>query len=144
MKKLPHHYSAIASASTQGDVSLSSSGLETIQSAPPKDFGGPGDKWSPETLLVSAIADCFVLSFRAIARASKLEWKFLDCEVQGVLDKSDGVTQFISFTVSASLLVSNETSTERADKILDKAEKFCLITNSLSAEVHLVKDVTQS
>lgn len=144
MQNLPHHYSVTASSSTQGFVSLSSSGLETLKSAPPKEFGGPGDKWSPETLLVSAIADCFVLSFRAIARASKLEWEFLDCDVQGVLDKSDGVTQFTSFTVSVSLLIPSETGIERADKLLDKAEKFCLITNSLTAETSLVKKVVQN
>ena len=70
MQQLPHSYVVSASAEAESNVTLSSDGLESVTSAPPEAFGGPGDLWSPETLLVAAVADCFILSFRAIARAS--------------------------------------------------------------------------
>ena len=72
MQDFPHHYSAFARAQEQGEIELGGDGLAPLQSAPPAEFGGPGDLWSPETLLVAAVADCFALTFRAIARASKL------------------------------------------------------------------------
>ena len=74
MKPYPHHYLVEASAAASGSVDLRARGLPVIASAPPIEFGGPGDAWSPESLLVAATADCFVLTFRAVARASKLEW----------------------------------------------------------------------
>lgn len=74
MQDYPHHYKVVAVSATDENVKLGSEGLCEISSAPPKEFGGVGDKWSPETLLVAAVAGCFVLSYKAIASASKLSW----------------------------------------------------------------------
>lgn len=64
MEEYPHHYRVAASTGSEGDVNLTSSELDPILSAPPAEFDGPGDLWSPETLLVAAVADCFILSFK--------------------------------------------------------------------------------
>ena len=144
MQEYPHHYTVAASSQADGIVSLDSSMLESINSAPPAEFGGPGDLWSPETLLVAAVADCFVLSFKAIARASSLSWESLRCDVEGVLNRVDKVTQFTEFTLHASLEISPEMNTEKAVRLLEKAENACLITNSLKSETHLKTSVTVS
>lgn len=137
MQDLPHHYRVTAAAESEGDVVLAAERLGTITSAPPAEFGGPGDKWSPETLLVAAVADCFILTFRAIARASKLSWTSLRCEVEGDLERRDGVTKFTRFVIRATLSVPQETKEDRARRLLEKAEQSCLITNSLSSTTHL-------
>lgn len=137
MHSFPHHYRISATAGPEGDVALSGDGLDAIASAPPVEFGGPGDRWSPETLLVASVADCFMLSFRAIARASKFSWVSLDCSVEGKLDRVEGETRFTEFLVRASLEVSPGANEERAHRLLEKAEKTCLITNSLSSTVRL-------
>jgi peroxiredoxin-like protein len=137
MQDFPHHYIVSATAQSTSNVELSGAGLETIESAPPKEFGGPGDRWSPESLLVAAVADCFVLSFRAIARASKLEWESLSCSADGVLDRVERQAQFVRFDVKAELVVPAGTNEARALRLLEKAEQACLITNSLTAESHL-------
>src|SRR6266581_402574 len=108
MHPYPHVYTAAASGRPEGTVAVTSTRLPEIASAPPPEFDGPGDVWSPETLLCASVADCFVLSFRAIARASKLEWSELACQVEGVLERVDGVTQFTRYTTFASLKVSSE------------------------------------
>jgi len=137
MQDFPHRYTATALARTEGEVTLESERLTALASAPPAEFGGPGDRWSPETLLVAALADCFVLGFRAIARASKLDWLSLRCEVEGTLDRVEHVTQFTGFSVRASLQVPAGTDPDRARGLLEKAEKICLISNSLKAQPHL-------
>ncbi len=144
MQDFPHHYQVSAQASQTGDISLQAQGLSEIVSAPPRAFGGPGDKWSPEDLLVAAVADCFVLTFRAISRASKLDWISLDCAVDGVLDKQDKVTQFTAFQVSAKLTVPTGTRQDLAARLLEKAEHGCLITNSLKAETELSIEIIES
>ena len=93
-------------------------------------------------MLVAAVADCFVLSFRAIARASRLEWTSLDCDVVGVLDKVERVTRFTEFQVKAQLNVPAGTDESKATRLLEKAEQVCLITNSLIAESVLTTAVT--
>jgi organic hydroperoxide reductase OsmC/OhrA len=141
MEAYPHRYEVAASAGSTAKVELTSPGLQAIVSAPPSEFGGPGDEWSPETLLVAAVADCFVLSFRAITRASKFEWTQLGCTVTGVLDRVDGVTRFTSFEVAATLSVPAGTREPMAMRLLEKAEQVCLITNSLIADSHLTATV---
>jgi peroxiredoxin-like protein len=137
MQDFPHHYSVAASAGAEGDVTLASGALDPISSAPPTEFGGPGNRWSPETLLIAAVADCFVLSFRAIAGASKLSWTSLNCDVEGTLERRDGTPKFTAFVINATLAVARDTNEDKATRLLEKAEAICLITNSLSGTTHL-------
>ena len=137
MHEYPHHYRVSAVARPQGEVALDSENLTSLLSAPPAEFGGPGDLWSPETLLVAAVADCFMLSFRGIARASKLEWVSLSSESVGKLERVDGKTRFTGFEIMASLFVPPGTNEDRAQRLLEKAEETCLITNSLACDVYL-------
>jgi organic hydroperoxide reductase OsmC/OhrA len=142
MTQFPHEYSVQSSAEVAGPVKLESNGLPTIESQPPVEFGGPGDQWSPEDLLVGAVADCFVLSFRAIAAASKFNWTSLKCHVTGKLDRLERKICFVEFQIKADLVVPPDSPAERAKHLLEKAEQTCFITNSLSAKVHLETNVT--
>ncbi len=141
MQNLPHHYAVVASSAPETNVDLTSPGLAALESAAPAEFGGPGDLWSPETLLVAAVADCFILSFRAIARASKLDWATLHFDVEGVLDRVEKVTRFTDFNLSVALTVPPGTDESKAMRLLEKAEAVCLITNSLNSESHLDAEV---
>ena len=141
MQDLPHHYVVIASAGPLGEVEIDADAVETIISAAPAEFGGPGNRWSPESLLVASVADCFILTFRTISRASKLDWVSLQCEANGTLDKVDGATRFTRFDIRATLEVSDGATVDKARRIREKAEQNCLITNSLSAPSHLDADV---
>jgi organic hydroperoxide reductase OsmC/OhrA len=82
---------------------------------------------------VGAVADCFVLTFRAVARASKLPWSMLRCEVEGTLDRVERVTQFTAFLVRATLQVPAGTDETRARALLERTEQTCLISQSLKA-----------
>ena len=83
------------------------------------------------------MADCFVLTFRAIARASRLSWISLDCDVTGTLGRVDRVTQFTRFDMTAHLVVPAGEDTDRARHGLERAERNCLISRSLKASIAL-------
>ena len=134
MHPFPHTYQANAEGETTGSVMVSSPRLTRSRAKLPKEFGGPGDQWSPETMLVAAVADCFILTFRAVATASEFEWTSVECETEGTLDRVDRVTRFTSITNRVKLRAPVGTSEEKARKLLEKAEKVCLIGNSLNAE----------
>ena len=137
MQDLPHLYVVKADAEGANNVIISSKGIPDLETAGPAEFGGPGDVWSPETLLVGAVANCFILSFRAIARKAKLEWITLTAEASGNLDKLDGFTQFVGFSIEAELTIPDEKYRKKAEVILEKAEKYCLVSNSMKAATRL-------
>jgi len=141
MHPYPHQYSVEARAGVTGDVEVSGENLPALATAPPAEFDGPGDRWSPETLLCAAVADCFVLSFRSVARASRLDWTALECGVTGTLDRVETTSRFTEIVVTATLHVPTGTDPERATRLLAKAEHVCLVSNSLVSERRLVSTV---
>ena len=137
MHPYPHLYTVHARADATGDVDIDGERLPTLKTAPPAEFDGPGDRWSPESLLCAAVADCFVLSFRAVARASRLDWQSVEARVDGKLDRVEGKSRFTEIAVHATLRVPAGTDRERATRLMEKAEHVCLISNSLTAERRL-------
>jgi organic hydroperoxide reductase OsmC/OhrA len=131
MQDYPHHYLVNADAHSEGTVTVSSQGLESLFTTSPPQFGGPEGYWSPETMLVGSVANCYILTFRSIARASNFEWNSLTCSVDGVLERIDRVTQFTEFRLKAILHLPPGSNEDKAKKLLEKAGAYCLITNSL-------------
>ncbi|MBT8047499.1 MAG: OsmC family protein [Xanthomonadales bacterium] len=141
MQEYPHHYVVSAEAPAEGVISVSSNGLETLPSLAPAEFGGPGDLWSPETFLVAAVADCFILTFRAVARGSRFDWNSVECEVDGVLDRVERVTCFTEFHMRVTLHVPEGTDVKKAERLVEKSDHVCLVTNSLTADTILSTEI---
>ncbi|MDG0992192.1 OsmC family protein [Luminiphilus sp. nBUS_16] len=145
MEPLPHHYTAIASGDkADSHITVTASGLPDLTTNAPAEFGGPGNQWSPESLLMAAVADCFVLTFRAIAQASKLQWDQIQCQATGTLDRIDRKPQFTEIQLHVTVTPQGDISAERVQRLLEKAEDGCLITNSLSATVSMTSDIQQA
>ena len=111
-------------------------------SQPPVEFDGPGDRWSPESLLMAAIADCFTLSFRAIAAASKVEFNELSVEVDGELSMVERKMVFTDVQIKANLTVPQGVEANKVERLLNMAEQACLVTNSLRVECHLSTNIS--
>ena len=141
MQSFPHLYSVSARAGSAGEVALESPGLATLASAAPAEFGGPGNRWSPETLLVAAVADCFVLSLRAVAQASSLAFSSVSCQAEGTLDRVERTTRFTAVTLQVELVLPAGGDAAKADRVLEKAKTACLVSNSLACPVSLEKSV---
>lgn len=141
MKPYPHHYDVEVSAVPEGPVSLVCGALPRLETAPPEEFGGPGDRWSPETLLVGAVADCFALTFRAVASASKLVWTRLHATAAGTLEQADEGARFTSVRIEASLVLPVGGDEARGRRLLEKAERGCLISRSLRCPTTLVAHI---
>lgn len=142
MHPFPHHYHAQAKGGASGSVLVTTQDAPALETHAPPEFDGPAGYWSPETLLIASVADCYILSFRAVARASKLEWTSLDVDVEGVLERVEGVTRFVAFTVKPRLELPSAGQETLARSVLDKAKRACLVTNSLTAACELVPSVS--
>jgi len=144
MQPLPHRYTTNAVGGPAGSIAVSAAGLPDLATAAPVEFGGPGDLWSPEALLCAAVADCFVLTFRALATAARIEWTSLDVRVEAVLDRLDGVTQFTRFMTHARLVASPAADEAKTHALLEKAEARCLVANSLKGERELAVEIVRA
>jgi organic hydroperoxide reductase OsmC/OhrA len=141
MHPFPHRYVVSSTATPENDIVLTSAGIPPLTTATPPEFDGPGGLWSPETLLVAAVADCFLLTFRGIARASKMTWVSVAVTCEGTLERPDRVAQFTRFDLHATVVLPAPAAEDQARRILARAEETCLITRSLKGETHLHIDV---
>jgi organic hydroperoxide reductase OsmC/OhrA len=140
MHPYPHRYVAGAHGGPVGNVPVATDGVTDLPTASPVQFGGPGGAWSPEALLCASLADCFILTFRALAKG-RVEWTGLRCTVTGTLDRAEGVTRFTAFATRARLALASGADAGTAHALLEKAEQKCLIANSLNATRTLEAEV---
>ena len=141
MKPLPHRYNVHLTGGPSGYAQLSASGLPQLQTAPPAEYDGPGDAWSPEHLLLAAVQACFLFTLRAIARVAKLEFTALELDAIGTVDRQDGETRFTEIVLRPRLTVAAGTDRERALRVVEKSERACLVTASLSTPIRLDAEI---
>lgn len=141
MKPYPHLYQAGALGSANGTVLVSAAGLPDLTTAAPPQFDGPEGIWSPETMLIASLADCFILTFRGLSRVARFEWEKLDAQVEGTLERVAGVTHFTRYLTRATLTVKSGADLAKAEELLERAEKLCLVANSLRGERLLATNV---
>ena len=122
---------------------LSALVLPHLQVDAPPEFKGHEGAWTPEHLFVAAINSCFMTTFLAIAENSKLDFVSFSADAKGKLEKLEG-QGFIMTEVELrpKLLISHSRDAERAGRILEKAERNCLISNSIKAATKLVPDIS--
>jgi organic hydroperoxide reductase OsmC/OhrA len=120
-------------------------GAPAVDVSSPPEFQGEAGMWTPETLFVASVNACFVLTFLAIARLSKLDVVSMRASAQGKLEKSDGggyrITEIV---IKPALIVRSEAERERAERLLEKAERNCFISNSITASVRLEPEIAVS
>ena len=135
MKPLPHRYEVRICGGPGSYPMVHSAGLPDLRTAPPVDFDGPGDAWSPEQLLLGAVGACFVLTFRAVARASRIDFTSIGVEVDGVVDRTNGSVRFTEIVLRPRVALPAGVDTARVRWVLEKAQRACLVSTSLATPV---------
>lgn len=133
-----HDYEANVSWTEGRKGILFSQGLTTIEVATPPQFpNGIDGIWSPEHLFTAAISSCFMTTFLSIAEKSRLEFENFDCYAKGRLDNVDGRLLMTEVFLSPAITVKHAADIEKALSICEKAEKHCLISNSVNSKIHM-------
>jgi len=135
--KYSYHASAQWHHQDRSFVELEHGAPRIIHFSAPPEFGGEPGVWTPEHFLLSAVASCFIASFRAVATASKLDFQGIEVAADGVLEKDSGGYRFTVVTLRPVVIIFSEADHERAQRLLEKAERICPISRSLSAKVEL-------
>lgn len=137
MADFPHIYTTNAHGTNDPILKLTSENLPELQISPPTNFGGPEGYWNPEAFFSAAVSTCFILTFKSVARAMKLQWTDINVDADAYLDKQDSKLSFSKIDIFVTLIVPAGQSHDNYHKALVKAESSCLITNSIKAEVKL-------
>lgn len=127
----PHHYVV-----SFADGQLTADPRQAIQAGAPPQFGGTDQVWSPEELLVGAVLLCLKTTFDAFAKRDGLGVLGWLGSGTGVLEKSAQGLVFTSVGLRVELKVAAGDE-ERGRKLLESAERHCIISNAIKAPVQL-------
>jgi peroxiredoxin-like protein len=111
--------------------------LSSISFSAPQEFLEEPGRWTPEHFLVAAVASCFVSTFSGIAEKSRLEVASFNLDAEGLLGNEDGIWRFREIKLRPVVAILKEEDRDGAVRLLEKAEKSCLIARSLQCKVVL-------
>jgi organic hydroperoxide reductase OsmC/OhrA len=127
-----HKYRTVAWwSSGQTGLAKSDSAPNAIHFSAPPQFGGLEGRWTPEDLLLAALASCFTTTFQAIAGYSKFEYTDMQTEVEGTVSKAETGYRFSEITIRPTLIIQDEEKRERALHLLQKTKAACLVSRVL-------------
>lgn len=128
-----HTYRVVAWwASGKTGLVKSDSAPNAIHFTTPPQFGGMEGRWSPEDLLLSAVASCFTSTFQALSAYSKFRFTDLEVEVAGSVVKSGSGYTFSEIVIRPKLTILSNEERAVADRLLEKAKQLCLVSRALS------------
>ena len=133
----PHLYNVDISWTKERHGEMSSPELSTVIeiATPPQFPNGVEGIWSPEHLFTSAVASCLMTTFLSIAENSKLEFTAFSCKSHGKLEQIEGKFLMTEVILEPTVTIANESDREKADRVLQKSEQHCLISNSIKSKV---------
>jgi peroxiredoxin-like protein len=112
-----------------------------IVTTPPEFPNGITGYWSPEHLFTAAVSSCLMTTFLAIAENSKLEFVSFSCKSSGKLEQIEGKFLMSEILLEPTVVLKDEKDSERAERVLQKSEAACLISNSITSKINMVTTI---
>lgn len=113
----------------------------TIYVATPSEFGGEENMWSPEHLFLSAVSSCFMTTYLAFAKKLQFEISELRCSAIGQIEIVNGKYKFTHIDLYPKVFIADEALKEKANLAMEKTHKYCLVSNSVNADVFYHSEV---
>ena len=114
---------------------VGSSSLKSFAVSASPEFGGTEAEWSAEQLFLSSITSSFMSTYLSFVNKMKIENTGFECTATGQVEPVDGKYKFTYIHIYPKAFVGNEDDVERARVAMEKAKKYCLISNSVNAEI---------
>lgn len=145
MARFPLEYAIALEKHDGSPMEVTAAHRPRLVVGPPPEFGGSDVWWSPEHLLVSALASCMTATFFAAVERERATLRIgaYGCRAHGVLDRVDGHIAFSEMLLAIDVKVAAG-EVERVRRLLEEAKKHCFVANTLRCPVTLVSDVTES
>lgn len=115
---------------------------QSVEIATPPQFPkGLEDIWSPEHLFTAAVSSCLMTTFLAIAENSKIDFVNFECSSKGKLEQIEGKFLMTEVILEPVVTIKNESEREKAEKVLQKSEANCLISNSVKSKITMISEI---
>lgn len=138
----PHFYETEVGWMGKKRGFLQAPGLPSLEVSSPPEFNGHEHTWTPEHLFVAAVNSCYMATFLTIAELSKLDFVSFASNAVGKLEKSEGQGYRITeIVLKPKLAIRFEYDAERAARIMEKAERNCLVSNSVLTAIKLEPEI---
>jgi organic hydroperoxide reductase OsmC/OhrA len=108
---------------------------------PPEFPNGIAGMWSPETYFLASIAGCYLNTYQSLCDKFKMQPVSMECEASGTVALVDGKLAFTGVMLNPIITVANYEDEATAIKIIEKAHKYCLISNSVKCPVSVSENV---
>jgi peroxiredoxin-like protein len=125
----------------KGEISSSEISQKLEVATPPQFPKGMENIWSPEHLFTAAVSSCLMTTFLAIAENSKLDFVHFECSSKGKLEQIDGKFLMTEVILEPVVTIKNESEREKAEKVLQKSEANCLISNSVKSKITMISEI---
>jgi len=102
---------------------------------PPPEFGGTELTWSPEHLLAASVASCYVTTFMSLAKRMKVtvtDFR-ISCKVE--FEKKGNGFEATRYILRPLVEFQGNPGAEVLSNLLEKAKKYCFISNSVKGEI---------
>ncbi|WP_374460916.1 OsmC family protein [Chryseobacterium taeanense] len=125
----------------KGEMSSSELSQNIEVATPPQFPKGMEGIWSPEHLFTAAVSSCLMTTFLAIAENSKLEFVSFECKSKGKLEQVEGKFLMTEVILEPVVTIKNESEREKAERVLQKSEANCLISNSVKSKITMIPEI---
>jgi organic hydroperoxide reductase OsmC/OhrA len=122
-----------------GDLTVE--GKPKVQVSAPPEFDGPEGIISPEDLFVAAATSCFMTTFVTFSKKLRFEFKSFSCEGHGTLERLEKGYQFTKLLLMTEVTVDSPDIKPKAERALELAGKYCLVSNSMKSPTEHVNKV---
>ena len=100
-------------------------------------FRGDNTKHNPEDLLIASISSCHMLWYLHLcADAGVIVLDYTDNAKGTMQETESGGGHFTEVILFPTVIVSEKSMIDKANKLHDKANKFCFISNSCNFPIH--------
>jgi organic hydroperoxide reductase OsmC/OhrA len=111
------------------------SGAKDTEIGPPVEYGGSADTLNPEELFVASINSCLMLVFYHFADRSGVAIESYEASAEGTVEKTRDGLRFTNVNVQAKVKIQAEDIAGKVRELAELAEKFCLVSNSVTCPV---------
>ena len=121
-------------------LKTSLAGKPDLEVSSPPEFKGDEGLWTPEDMFVTALNNCIMETFLALAEQKKLGLAAYASSAEALLEFKDGKYRFTEITVRPQVALKSQDEVEPAREIMHSAHANCFVSNSITSSVTLLPE----
>jgi organic hydroperoxide reductase OsmC/OhrA len=133
--KRTHIFKNTVFQETNGPAKTVFSGPGELEIGSASEFGGSPETLNPEEMFVAAINGCIMTTFFYFAEKLSVKCSSYFSEAEGQLEKQSDGFRFTNVKVRARVQLPNTETAEKTREAGQLAEKYCLVSRSVSCRV---------